>query len=350
MNGALVRLYRILATLVAAMTATALAACSPAAQPTQPASPATALGTAASAFPVTVDHAFGSTTIEKKPTRVATVAWANHEVPLALGVVPVGMSKATWGDDDKDGLLPWVKEKLDALGAQTPVLFDETDSIPFEQVAGTKPDVILAAYSGITKQDYETLSKIAPTIAYPGVAWGTSYEDMIRLNAKAMGMVAEGDQLIADLGKHTAEALKKYPNLKDKKVLFSSHSADDLSQVGFYSTKDPRTGFLKDNGFSMPAVVEQESAKSDKFYITVSAEKPELFSDVDFIVTYGPEDPAPLLKAMQDNPLLAKIPAVKDGRIVFLGNSPLAAAANPSPLSITWGIDKYFAKLNEAVS
>ncbi|NEE21499.1 ABC transporter substrate-binding protein, partial [Streptomyces sp. SID7499] len=99
-----------------------------------------------------------------KPKRVATVNWANHEVPLALGVVPVGMAAANFGDDNDDGVLPWVEEKLDDLGAKTPVLFDETDGIDFEAVADTKPDVILAAYSGLTKKDYETLSEIAPVV------------------------------------------------------------------------------------------------------------------------------------------------------------------------------------------
>ena len=99
----------------------------------------------AAAFPVTVEHAYGSTTIPAKPERVATVAWSNHEVPIALGIVPVGMSKATWGDDDTDGVLHWVEEALTGLGATTPVLFDETAGSPFEDVADTKPDVNLAA-------------------------------------------------------------------------------------------------------------------------------------------------------------------------------------------------------------
>ena len=38
-------------------------------------------------FPMKVTHAFGATAIAEKPARVATVAWANHEVPLALGIV-----------------------------------------------------------------------------------------------------------------------------------------------------------------------------------------------------------------------------------------------------------------------
>ena len=57
-------------------------------------------------YPVVIKHAFGTTTIAKKPQRVATVAWANHEVPLALGIVPVGFAAANFGDDDGDGLLP----------------------------------------------------------------------------------------------------------------------------------------------------------------------------------------------------------------------------------------------------
>ncbi|MFK5664227.1 hypothetical protein V7O34_25660, partial [Escherichia coli] len=84
------------------------------------------------ASPIVIEHALGTTTIEEKPERVATVAWANHEVPLALGVVPVGMAAANFGDDDDNGMLPWVEEKLDELDAEPPVLFDETDGIDFE--------------------------------------------------------------------------------------------------------------------------------------------------------------------------------------------------------------------------
>ena len=44
-------------------------------------------------FPITIKHAFGETTITEKPERIATIAWGNQDVPLALGVAPVGVSK-----------------------------------------------------------------------------------------------------------------------------------------------------------------------------------------------------------------------------------------------------------------
>lgn len=141
---------------------------------------------------MTIEHAFGTTVIPARPLRVATVAWANHEVPLALGVIPVGFARADFGDDDGDGILPWVSARLNELDAPPPVLFDEGDGIDFDAVAAVRPDVILAAYSGLTRADYDTLSQIAPTVAYPGIAWGTNWREMIRLNSAGLGLSAEG--------------------------------------------------------------------------------------------------------------------------------------------------------------
>jgi iron complex transport system substrate-binding protein len=315
---------------------------------TEPDAAATVPGTGGaddSAFPVTVEHVYGTTTIEERPENVATVAWANHEVPLALGVVPVGMSKATWGDDDGDGVLPWVEEQLTALGAATPVLFDETDGIDFEAVADSDPDVILASYSGITQEEYDTLSSIAPTIAYPEVAWGTSMNDMIRMNSAALGLSAEGDALIDELDAEIDDALGAHPELDGKRILFAFVDPTNLSEIGFYTSHDTRPGFLESLGLPAPAIVEDESAGTTDFYVTVSSEVADRFADVDLIVTYGEADGA-IIDQVKADPLLSKIPAVAAGSISILQNStPLAASANPSPLSIGWGIDDYFALL-----
>jgi len=301
-------------------------------------------------FPVTIEHVYGETTIESKPERIATVAWANHEVPLALGVVPVGMSKATWGDDDGDGVLPWVEKKLDELGAETPVLFDETDGIDFEAVSETAPDVILASYSGLTQEEYDTLSKIAPVVAYPDIAWGTTYEEMIRMNSEAIGLADEGEQLIADLDAEVEEALAVYPELAESTVLFSYIDPADFSQIGFYTSHDTRPSFLTDLGLPLPAIVETESAKTEEFYVTVSSELADEFEDVDVFVTYG-DTGGTIVQDLQADVQLSKIPAIAEGRIAVLENgTPLAASANPSPLSIGWGVKDYFALLAGALN
>lgn len=304
-----------------------------------------AWATANSDFPITIQHAFGSTTIKDKPKRVATVAWANHEVPLALGVVPVGFAAANFGDDDDDGLLPWVAARLDELDVKTPVLFDEGDGIDFEAVASTQPDIILAAYSGLSLSDYNTLSLIAPVIAYPNTPWSTDWREMIRINSTALGMLDEGESLITDIENDIRQRVAQYPELINKSAMFITHlDPTDLSVIRFYSANDTRVSFFDDLGLHSPDSVKKMSTHG-KYSGESSIEKIDDFNDVDIFVTYGNKQ---LLTPLTSNPLLSKMRAIKNGAVVLLGNSQIATAANPTPLSISWMLDNYLEALAEA--
>jgi iron complex transport system substrate-binding protein len=296
--------------------------------------------------PIVIEHALGTTTIDAEPERVATVNWANHEVPLALGVVPVGMAAANFGDDDGDGLLPWVSERLEELEAEVPVLFDETDGIDFEAVADTNPDVILAGYSGLTQEDYDTLSEIAPVVAYPEAPWATPWREMIEINAAGMGMADEGEELVASIEQDIADAAAEHPQLEGTSTMFLTHvDTTDLSEVSFYTPFDTRSAFFEDLGLSTPASVTEASTDPEQFSGTVSAEQVDVFNDVDIIVTYGDQA---LVDALNADPLLSQIPAVQNGAIVLLPNTPLGTAANPTPLAISWVLDDYVTMLAEA--
>lgn len=332
----------IMAAAIAATAALALAACGSG----QPDDPSTSASASEDGYPIVIEHALGTTEILEKPERVATVQWANHEVPLALGVVPVGMAAANFGDDDGDGLLPWVAEKLDELGAETPVLFDETDGIDFEAVADTDPDVILASYSGLTQEDYDTLSEIAPVVAYPEGPWATSWRDVIEYNAAGMGMAAEGEQLIADIEEEIADSAAEYPQLAGKATMFLTHvDPSDLSQVSFYTANDTRAAFFEDLGLTTPSSVAEASTDKEKFSGTISAEQVDVFDDVEIIVTYGDQA---MVDTLMADPLLSQVPAIGNGAFVLLGSNTLGTAANPTPLAISWVLDDYLALLAEA--
>ncbi|MCZ0961350.1 iron-siderophore ABC transporter substrate-binding protein [Paracoccus benzoatiresistens] len=293
-------------------------------------------------YPIAIPHAFGTTTIAERPQRVATVNSGNHEVPLALGVVPVGMAAANYGDDDGDGILPWVAERLEELGADAPVLFDEGDGIDFEAVAATQPDVILAAYSGLTQADYDTLSQIAPVVAYPDAPWTTEWRQMIRMNSAGMGMAVEGDALIARMEARIAETAARHPQLQGKTAMFVTHlDSTNLSVVNFYSAHDTRVKFFADLGLAMPRSV-IEATRPGQYSGSISAERIDAFDDVDIVVTYGG---APLLAAMRADPLMRHMPAVAHDAIVTLGNDPLGNAANPTPLGLPWVLEDYAALL-----
>ncbi|TGD13667.1 iron-siderophore ABC transporter substrate-binding protein [Brevibacterium sp. S111] len=337
------RPHRALVLTAAASAVFMLAACSPSDSSNE------ADGGDSSWQPVTIEHALGTTKIAEKPERVATVNWANHEVPLALGVVPVGMARADFGDDDGNGVLPWVEDRLEELDAETPTLFDETDGVDFEAVADTEPDVILAGYSGLSQEDYDTLSEIAPVVAYPDTAWGTPWREMIEINSEAIGMKAEGEQLVEDLESEIDSAVDEHPAIKDKSTMFLTHvDPSDLSEVNFYTTHDTRPMFFEDLGMKAPASIEKASDDTDQFSSSVSAEQADVFDDVDIIVTYGDDE---LVKTLEGDKLLSQMTAVKNDAIVNLpSDDPLGTAANPTPLSISFVLDDYLDALDGAAS
>jgi len=337
-----VRPLRPVAVAAAAAAVLLTAACSS----TTPAAESTSAATADGAFPVTIEHALGTTTIDAEPKRVATVQWENQEVPLALGIVPVGMARADFGDDDGDGVLPWVADKLEELDAKTPVLFDETDGIDFEAVADTNPDVILAPYSGLTEDDYETLSEIAPTVAYPEAAWATNWRESIEMSSEALGLEDRGDDLVEGIEDDIEAAVAKHPQLEGKSTMFLTHvDASDLSEVSFYTTKDTRALFFEDLGLEAPESI-AEASKGTAFSKTISAEKVDTFDDVDMIVTYGDDS---LVTTLESDPLLSKMPAVANNAIVALpSDDPIGTAANPTPLAISWVLEDYVQMLADA--
>lgn len=318
-----------------------------AAATTAPAATEAPAATDASQYPITIKTALGEAVIESKPERVVTIQWANHDVALALGVVPVGFSAANFGVQDGSGLLPWTKEKLDELGVTEPNVFQDTDGLDFEAISDADPDVILAAYSGITQEDYDTLSQIAPVVAYPTSPWTTTWREQVLLNAEGMGMKAEGEQLIKDTEDMVKEKLAAYPQIAGKKVVWVNFSADDLSQLHIYAPIDSRVAFLYELGMEYPESITSQITDPTSYSLNLSAENVEALNDADLIVGYGNDE---LLKALQADSLLGKIPAIERGSVAFIdSDTPLVAAGTPNPLSIAYTIDEYLALIGGAI-
>src|SRR5690606_22471491 len=123
---------------------------------------------------------------------------------------------------------PWTAAKLEELGVTEPNVYQDTDGLDFEAISDSEPDVILAAYSGITQEDYDTLSQIAPVVPYKTKPWATTWREQVLLNAEGMGMKPEGEQLIADIEKLVQGKASSYPQLKGKKIVWVNFSATDM--------------------------------------------------------------------------------------------------------------------------
>jgi iron complex transport system substrate-binding protein len=298
----------------------------------------------ADAFPVTIKHAFGETTIEKAPTRVATVGWTDQDEAAALGVVPVGATKMTWGGN-ANGSSDWFDAKVKELGAQAPARYDDTDGIPFDEIAKTRPDLILATNSGITKQDYAKLTKIAPVVAYPGAPWVTPWRTSLETVGKALGRSDEAKKLEKQTQDEIDAAKAKYPDLAGKSFIFSYLSTTDLSTVGIYGSEDPRVSIMRDFGMvDAPAVTKY--VKAGQFYGTASAERASQL-DSDVFLTYAENEKD--MKTFTDNPLIGKIPALADGHSFGLVNKNIGlAVTNPTPLSVPYIVENFLPDVAKA--
>jgi iron complex transport system substrate-binding protein len=297
-------------------------------------------------YPITIKHAFGETVLESKPEKIATISWGNQDVPLALGVVPVGISEANYGVTDGSGLLPWTADKLKELGVDNPVIYKDTAGLDFEAISDSQPDVILASYSGITQEEYDLLSKIAPVIAYSKSAWQTLWREQILMDSLGMGMKTEGENLVKELEVLIETKVADYPQIKEKTAAFFYFNEADLGKFYIYLIEDPRAAFLTDLGMPFPESVKELSKDSDLFALEISAENVDLISDLDIVITYGSET---LLEALQTDPLIGTIPAIKNGAVAIIPDgTPLAASGTPSALSIPATIDDYLRIIGEA--
>jgi iron complex transport system substrate-binding protein len=332
----------------AAVAVLSLSACSTG--PADSGTAATGGSASADAFPVTIEHAFGETTLTEKPERVATVSWVNADVSLALGVVPVGMPADSYGGNENQST-PWKDAKLEELDAaigtgNAPVQYSETDGIAFDDIAATNPDVILAAYSGLSQEDYDTLSKIAPVVAYPEAAYGTAWQDSTRIIGKALGLSGDAEQLVSETEQAIADAAAEYPQLKGKTFIYGNLEPGSADGVSVYTENDNRPRFLTELGMVQADVVTENTKGSEEFFIPWSAERAnELDSDI--FVTWVADEATK--EAIAGDALLGQIPAVETGALVADSDNTLTlsiSAANP--LSLVWALDRFLPMLGEA--
>lgn len=298
--------------------------------------------------PVTVEHAFGETTIEERPERVATWGWASTDAVLALGVVPVAIPKQVYGADEQ-GLMPWIKEELDAQGAgaeaQRPAMLTDDGAPPFEEIIAAAPDVILANYSGITQADYDKLSQIAPTIAYPDQPWSTPWRDVITTVGDVLGRSDQAADVLQEIDAAVDAAAAEHPQFAGKTI---AAVAVDPTTFYVYRGADPRVQFLEDLGFTLaPSVDELDTGESSFFYTLSTEQVDQLTSDVLLSYSETPEDAervasAPELQAMQQ---------FQQGTVAsVVGAALISSVSPPTALSLTWGLDDFVAVLDEAVA
>lgn len=304
---------------------------------------ATAGAGTAPARAVTIPHAFGETVIEGTPERVVAWGWASADAAIALGVTPVAIPFQPYGGD-AEGVLPWIREAVAAGDDAMPVVLpDSGEEPPYEEIAAADPDLILAPYSGVTEEQYELLSAIAPTVAYPEAPWTTPWRETIRIVGTALGREEAAGALLADIDARLADEAAEHPELRGKSVAMVWDTAGTFY---VYRPADPRVGATEALGLVSDPSVEALASGDSTFFYTLSLEEVDRLES-DILVSFA--DTQELSDAFLASPHGRTMDQVRRGAVAqVVGTEFIAAVSPPTALSLTWGLDDYVDLLSQA--
>ncbi len=297
----------------------------------------------AQSFPVTIQHAFGETTIPAAPQRIVTWGWSGQEAILALGTVPVGMPTVKSDGYDKD-IGPWVEEAIAKLGGEAPFIFDNSPGVPIEQIAALKPDLILAVYSGLTADEYKLLSAIAPVVPPPGKPWTATWQQVIEVTGQAMGKPDEAKTLVADLEQFIADEGARRPHIKGTSFVTL---LDYNNALAIHSKDDARVKMLETAG--MVAADKPEMAgESEAFWYPLSY---EYFDQIPANVVIPYFSTKAASADFLAKPYVSIGPWLEKGSMVVMDERVLNMAVIPgNALSLRWGLPAYLDKIEAAAA
>ena len=296
-----------------------------------------AAGAEENAFPVTVTHKFGETTIEAAPQRVVCVGLTDQDALLAVDVAPVAVTK--WFGDAAGMIFPWAKPKLG--DRPVPQVLDATNGVPVEKVAALKPDLIVGTYSGLTRKEYDLLSKLAPVVAQNGkyADYGTPWDESATEIGKAVGKSAAMQKVVDEVKARIAADAAANPEFKGKSALVVT----PYEGLFVYGPEDPRSRMLTDLGFTFPETA--FGGDKTEFGKSISAERTSDLDKVDLVVWLDLTTDKNV-KSVFDKTSTATqghwFDVDKNSGDYYIGHSFV------TPLSIPWVLDRYVPQLKAA--
>ncbi len=336
-------LRRLLLPLLLLLAALALGACGSSDDDDAGSSGAAATtGASASAFPVSVAHKYGTAEIDAAPKRVVVVGLREQDDLLALGIAPVATTE--WFGEEPGAIAPWARAELGSR--PLPTVLTNTDGIDIEQVASLRPDLIVGIYSGMTRDEHTTLSKIAPTIAQPKgvVDYGSTWEQELTMIGTAVGKADEARQMGEQVRSRVEQAAAAHPEFEGR----TATVAAVFEGTYIYGPQDARTRFLTDLGFVFPKRLSSVGGK-DEFGGSISNERLDLL-DLDTVVwlTEGRS----VIRSVKEDPVYRDLGVREEGRDLFVDEADgdiYAAFSKESVLSLPIMLDDLVPRLAAAV-
>ena len=275
-----------------------------------------------------------------------TWGWSAQDVVIDLGVTPVGMPFFAYGGGE-DGILPWTEAALAEHGMDMPTILPNTPEAPLEAIAALQPDVIIAPYSGLTPEEYETLSNIAPVVAYPEKSWFASWQDVVTVTGRALGLSDKAQALVSETTRWMIAERDAYPQIEG--TVFANIVNRNDGQVSVRIEGDPRVQLFADIGMVPAAEAPGGALVETGIAYLLSYENFDQIPAEMLLSFFSNQQSADDFFAMD---LIQLSPLVRKGAYTNLVGDELTMAVSGAitPASLRWGFPAVIAEVGRAAA
>lgn len=295
----------------------------------------------AQTFPVTVEHKYGSTTVDAAPERIVTLGYNDQDALYAVGAQPIAVRH--WFGTDPHDIFPWARA---AAGDAAPTVMN-TAELDLEAILNFDPDLIVGQFIGLTRAEYDRLSQIAPTVAQSGdyPDYATPWQEMTRNLGASVGRAGAAATAVQTVENAFAEAAAAHPEFAGREVVVMLPNPDGGFWV--YSSNDNRARSLIALGFKIPEEI--DALAGENTYIDVSEERYDLLDHDLLLILNSDEHPVPNLDDWIATPLFKGLNVAKEGRVLVLEGGPANALIFNTVLSLPYALESILPELQAAV-
>ncbi|OUZ12510.1 iron ABC transporter substrate-binding protein [Aeromicrobium sp. PE09-221] len=295
---------------------------------------------------VTIEHALGEAVVTEKPERIVTLGQGSAETAIALGTIPVGIEEYPWGSDES-GYLPWIHEAVTEQGADLPAQFTGSTELDIEAIVELEPDLILAPWSGVTQEQFDILTDIAPTVAYEEEPWVITWQEQIEVIGEAMGQPDEAAALIEEIDEQLSSAARE----EYEDITFSYIYNSGPGTLGVFFEDEQRVAMVRALGLTVDPVIEElrEYEVEGTDSASIGLENADKLAGSDLIFTFYSDEES--RAEIEGQELYRQIPAIARGSVVAPTDQPFVTGSSIiNPLTVPWTLERFVPLIDEAVA
>ncbi|WP_016937433.1 iron-hydroxamate ABC transporter substrate-binding protein [Bacillus siamensis] len=238
----------------------------------------------------------GKIDIPAHPKRIVTDFYAGELLSVDANVVGAG----SWAFKN-----PFIQKQLKNTT-------DIGNPVNVEKVMQLKPDLIV-----LMKDDqYEKLSKIAPTIVIPfNTAKNT--KDTVSLFGDIAGAKDKAKSFMADFNKKAEADQKRLKRVIGKDETVGLYETTDKGEIWIFNDNSGRGGQAVYNalGLKAPANIEKDIMKTGAMKQVSQEVIPQYAADYMFITDYNPNGESKTFERLKDSSVWKNLDAVKNNRV-----------------------------------